>query len=415
VTTWVFEKISSEARAKDLATEVASRFPDLELAHDVTWLHDIQTSSRDASVFALSARSNGQLEGFAPFIVRRASVSIGLGEFSLMSKRVERFSIDGGPLFQGDHNGISDCFASLADHLPKNSVIFMRGVAEGSGIHDALMDRYGALRAAFHVVPFGPVYQRCRIAWTGSFERYLESLGKVSRKDLRRTLKKAPEVLGGELRLERYRDPRDVARFVHDAAEVSAKTYQAKLGVGLMPSKATFAELDAAAARGRFLGHVLFLGETPIAFHLGLLNGRCFYMINGGYDPTHAKAQLGMYLFLRVLQDLEAERVPVRVLDYLYGDSPYKLRTSNQRVPERHYYLMKRDAPGTLLAAALRTADAGSRAAGAVLDRMGLKAMMKGVLRSMMAKPKEAYKSYSTRAMVAFGAFGDFAPMLAAV
>lgn len=411
---WEREDITTDLRTQKLAGEVAGRFPDLDLLHDVAWLSNTESHHKDRRVVALSARRDGQLIGFAPFVAKPARLQFGIGQLVFCSARVQRFVIEAGPLLDEGQSEttLGACFSSLNEHLSRDAVVFLRGVRDDTMLHYVLNDRDGVLRSVFHVVPFGASYKRCGIQWNGNLERYLDTLGKVSRKDLRRTLKKAPAVMGVEPTLKRYREVSDVAAFVRDAADVSRKTYQAKLGYGLTASDR--ADLDRAAETGRLLGHVLFRGESPVAFHLGFVHGQRFYMVNGGFDPAWAKAQLGIYTFLRVLQDLEAENVPVTLLDYLYGDHAYKVRTSNQRVCERHYYLMRRDARGALLAGALRAADASSRALGAVFERFGLKTRAKALLRSVVAGSKKAYER-STRAIIACGATGDYAAALAAV
>jgi hypothetical protein len=387
---WEFETLSCDQRARELAAEAAAEFDDVDLEQDVAWLRSTDAQQPGRTVCMLSARLDGRLVGLAPFVAHPVRLQFGIGDLTIFEKRVMRFSLERGPLVSDalPQASAGDCLAGMAEHLPSNAVVFLRGVAEEAPLHSQLNEKGGRLRSAFHVVPFGPTYRRCCIAWNGSFEGYLETLGKVTRKDLRRTLKKASTVLGSEPELRRYREVGEVAAFVRDATEVSANTYQDRLGAGLSASHEMHGAIAAAAADGRFLGHVLFVDGKPAAFHLGFLYHQRFYMVNGGYDPAWAKAQLGILTFLKMLQDLERERVPVTVLDYLHGEGAYKLRTSNALARERHYYLIKRNARGALLAGALRASDAGSRAFGALMDRFGLKERAKALLRAYLTRPK---------------------------
>lgn len=412
---WHQEEISTDLRAQELGREVRDRFPDLDLSHDVSWLARTEGQQSDRRIVALSARRGGELVGFAPFVAKPARLQFALGPIVFFSARVQRFVIDAGPLLDRvePDTALAACFSGLAEHLSRDGVVFLRGVRDDTLLHRVLTDRDGVLRSSFHVVPFGASYKRCGIRWDGSVDRYLDTLGKVTRKDLRRTLKKAPSVMGVEPTLKRYGDVADVAAFVRDAVEVSKKTYQAKLGYGLTASDRS--GLERAAEMGRFLGHVLFRGESPVAFHLGFMHGHRFYMVDGGYDPAWAKAQVGIYTFLRVLQDLENERVPVTLLDYLYGDHAYKVRTSNEWAQERHYYLMRRDARGTLLAAALRTSDASSRTLASLLERIGFKTRLRALLRRWTAARSAPGGGPPGRAMVVYGAVGEYAPLLATI
>jgi hypothetical protein len=388
VLSWQFENLMCDQRARELAAEVAHQFSDLNLEHDIAWLRRTDGQQPGRTIYTLSARVDGRLVGFAPFVAHPVRLQFGIGELTLFEKRVLRYWIESGPLISGEasEDAVAECLEAVAVHVPSSAVVFLRGVGEETPLHRLLNEKRGRLRSSFYVVPHGPKYRRCRIAWDGSFERYLETLSKVTRKDLRRTLKKASSVLGSEPELRRFRDIADVATFVRDAAEVSANTYQDRLGVGLDTSEETVATLEAAAEGGRFLGHVLYVGGRPAAFHLGFVHHGRFYMVNGGYDPTWTKAQLGILTFLKVLQDLEQERVPVTVLDYLHGEGAYKLRTSNLLSGERHYYLIKRGVRGALLAGALRASDAGSRALGDFMDRFGLKVRAKAFLRKYLAR-----------------------------
>lgn len=390
---WREETLTRYEQFEALAEEARAAFPDLALNHDVAW-QNMSTRS-DRTLLVMAARREGRLVGLAPFEVHPTSLRFGLGEVTLLRKRVRRFALERAPLV-AEHAGrqvVGDCFAALAERLPENGVVFLRGVPEGSDMHAFLTDRAGPVRAAFHIVPHGPSYMRCRINWDGRFENYLNSLGKVTRKDLRRTLKKA-EGAAPAWRFERYAGVGDVDRYLDIAARVSAKTYQRRLlGQGVVDNDRQRTNLLNAARTGRFLGHVLFAGEEPVAFHLGYVDGSCFYMVEGGFNPAWAKAQAGMLTFLYVLHDLERHKTPVTTLDYLYGGGAYKERTSNVRTPERHYYLIKRGMRGAVLAAAMSTADTLSRQVGGLLARYQLKDFIKRQIRRVSARQPATYKS----------------------
>jgi hypothetical protein len=215
----------------------------------------------------------------------------------------------------------------------------------------------------------------------------------VTRKDLRRTLKKAEET-APSWRLERYTGEGDVVSYLEVASKVSSKTYQRRLlGEGIVNNERERMGLLNAARTGRFLGHVLFAGSEAVAFHLSYVDGTRLYMLDGGYDPAWSKAQPGMLTFLLMLQDLERHRVPVTTLDYLYGGGTYKERTSNLRTTERHYYLIKKGLNGSTLAAAMHATDAVSRRVGEFLERYQLKAFVKRQIRRLSSWRPANYKT----------------------
>lgn len=392
MTAWQQETLTRPEQYEALAREARDVFPDLELSHDVAWQ---QMASRpNRTLLVLTARERGKLVGFAPFEVHPTALKFGLGEVTMLRKRVQRFALERTPLVAGNGSSmVGGCFEALAERLPANSAVFLRGVPEGSEPHAQIADRDGALRKSFHVVPHGPSYTRCKIAWDGSFETYLNSLGKVTRKDLRRTLKKAEEATPS-WRMERYTGQGDVVPYLEVASEVSAKTYQRRLlGEGIVNNERHRANLLNAARTRRFLGHVLFAGSEAVAFHLSYVDGTRLYMIEGGYDPAWAKAQPGMLTFLLMLQDLERHRVPVTTLDYLYGGGTYKERTSNLKTTERHYYLIKKGLNGSALAAAMHATEAVSRHIGGLLERYQLKAFVTRNIRRMSSWRTANYKT----------------------
>lgn len=391
---WQEVPLSRPEDYEALRAESRAAFESLDLNHDVTWLAD--SAARDCSIVVLAARREGRLVGLAPFEVHPSSLKFGLGDLAIARKRVQRFTLERSPLVSHDAGPdvLSACFDGLVKRLPSNGAVFLRGVPEGSDMHGLLTERHSPVRSAFHVLPHGPTYTRCRISWNGSFDTYLSTLSKVSRKDLRRTLTKA-EQASPAWRLERYCGVEDVVPYLEAAGEVSAKTYQHRLlGEGVFNNDYHRTNLLMAARKGQFLGHVLFAGDQPAAFHLGYIAGSSFCMVNGGYDPAWAKSQVGILTFLMMLQDLERHRVPVTLLDYLYGGGAYKERTSNVKTQERHYYLIKRDFSGSALAVTMRTADAVSRSLGGFLERFQLKGFIKRHIRRIHAWRPANYKTF---------------------
>lgn len=390
MTVWREEVLGHAEHIEALAREARTAFPDLELGHDVAWQR--LSSNRNRKLMVLTAREEGRLVGYAPFEVHPTSLQFGLGEVTMMRKRVQRFALEAAPLVAGNADLTSGFFSSLAERLPPNAAVFLRGVAEGSEMHNQLTERGSALRKNFHVVPHGPSYLRCRIRWDGSFERYLATLGKKTQKNLLQTQKKVDSTYGDRVTFTRFSSAASIDEFLSAAVEVSSKTYQANLlGLGLARSS-NFDEIRSVAAAGRFLGFILRIDGQAVAYDFGYVHEGRFYWIEGGYDPAWAKAQIGSYNLVRILLDLEAQRTPITSLDYLYGENVFKERTSNMKTRERHYYLIKRGLRGTILASAMQSTDSLSRNLGALLERYELKDFVKRKVREFSAWPLAGYK-----------------------
>lgn len=130
-----------------------------------------------------------------------------------------------------------------------------------------------------------------------------------------------------------YTSPKDANEFLRVAAGISPKTYQNALGAGLVNDRKTRDQIAGAARHGWFRGHVLFAGDTPCAFQLGLHYRNVYYMVNIGYDPAFSSYQPGLILFLRVLEGLCADS-SVDTIDFYFGDAEYKSRYGTEHWPE---------------------------------------------------------------------------------
>jgi len=380
---WRASEVASAGERRSLAELARASLPICKMSHDVDWL-GVEADQPGHRLIVLVDREGDELLGIAPFHVHPSGLSFWIGEISVFSKKVERFAIEEGPLTrrQPARVAVDECFSALSGLLRPGNVVFLGGVSKDSDLQTLIDDETSALRRAFHVVPFGPEYLRCKIAWDGSFERYLASIGYTSRKDLRRTLKKFEKSDNLRVELRRYRSEDEVAAFLEDAIPVSDKTYQKQLlGIGLSDDDRLEVKLREAARKGYFLGHNLYLNGKAVAFHYGYNYNSTFYMIDGAYDPAWAKHQVGVVIFCEVLKDIEKHGDRITLMDYMYGGGTYKERSSNLKMPERHYYLIPRTLFGAVLAKSLILTDRFSRALGGFLERHGLKDRIKRLIR----------------------------------
>jgi CelD/BcsL family acetyltransferase involved in cellulose biosynthesis len=84
-----------------------------------------------------------------------------------------------------------------------------------------------------------------------------------------------------------------------------------------------------ALERGWFRAWVLYDEQTPIAFWQGNVYGRVYHSGTTGYDPAYRKDRVGIYLLMRVIEDLCS--VPeVDIFDFGFGDADYKRHFSDE-------------------------------------------------------------------------------------
>ena len=160
------------------------------------------------------------------------------------------------------------------------------------------------------------------IGLPGSFEAYLEGLGKKARHELRRKMRRAAEMLPGlSLRVTRSAEelPRDIESFIG----LHRRSH---------PDKARFMDDRMASffreVAERFLAagdlRLAFLssGGRDVASVFQFRAGRSLLLYNSGYDPAHRAANPGLVLIARCIEEAVAGGVPE--YDFLRGTERYK-------------------------------------------------------------------------------------------
>jgi hypothetical protein len=368
---WRREPLADETALKRLAGEVRAALPDLDMNHDIEWIAAAHGFPQN-ELIVLTDRDGDKIVGVATFLVSRAPLVFGLGGFTLLKRQVRQLK-----LYQGITTARADagraigaCFASLSDVMG-TGVVFIGAVEIGSALHGQLVDARSELRRRFRTLAWGNESQHCLVRWAGGIEAYLASIGKKSGKELQRNTKLLMSDKSLACELRHFRAPEEVDAFLADGIAISDKTYQKKdLGLGISRGGAVERLMRFAAARGAFLGYILYIDGAPAAFRYGFVCGRTATMKQTGYDPKWAERQIGSVLFFQVLNDFAAAKLPVDRLDFMPDVNLFKLRTTNDWRQIRHYYLFKRDAGGTAQYLALAATDFLSRTLGALARRV---------------------------------------------
>ena len=364
---WHGEAFADERALRRFAENARTIFPTLDRHHDVEWIavaHDWPSNE----LLVLVDREDNRIVGMAPFAIAQEPLIYALGPFELLRLNIRQFKLyqDVTTMRAVPEEAIASCFEVLVQSMPR--VVCASSIPIGSDLHRQLLEPTSAVRRHFYVLPWGGESPHCRIRWEGNFEKYLASIGKVSRKDLRRNARALFTDTTLDAKVRRFQSPEDVDVFLQDGISVSDKTYQKRdLGLGISLGGPLERVMRYAAAHNGFLGYILYINGTPAAFEYALLCGKTCTMMQAGYDPTWAGRQIGSVLFFEVLRDFERIGLRADWLDLLPGINLFKLRVANDKRQIRRFYLFSRTPAGTILFLTLMATDWLSRAVGALV------------------------------------------------
>jgi CelD/BcsL family acetyltransferase involved in cellulose biosynthesis len=204
-------------------------------------------------------------------------------------------------------------------------VILLPSLRCDSELHRTLRGEVGALRRSH----FAETRTHRRLHLPATFDEFLASRTKKVRSGIRYDTKRLDQRLGDRLRLERLDAPADFDRIFRDIVRVAELTYQRGLGAGFADTPERRRLTRLALERGWFRAWVLYDEQTPIAFWQGNVYGCVYHSGTTGYDPAYRKDRVGIYLLMRVIEDLCS--VPeVDIFDFGFGDADYKRHFSDE-------------------------------------------------------------------------------------
>jgi hypothetical protein len=177
---------------------------------------------------------------------------------------------------------------------------------------------------------------------SGETGPFLARLNKNERYLQRQRVRKISEDFRSS-RIELFDTPDKVARLVRDVESVAMKSYQRGLGVGFSDTPVIRARLEFEARKGWLRAYVLYLDDQPCAFWIGSLREKVFLSDYLGFDPAYAEYASGMYLIVKVTEELCGnlgdKSVAVDRIDFGIGDASYKERFSNLSRQESTIYI----------------------------------------------------------------------------
>ncbi|MBI4305067.1 MAG: GNAT family N-acetyltransferase [Chloroflexi bacterium] len=263
-----------------------------------------------AELRLVSFSKNGEVAGLAPLMQREGVVSF-LGDTDL----VDYHDVVSGSC---DVTELADALFASIDGWPGCKTVDLRSIPADSPTLKAMES--AALRAGWDVEDWLEDVAP-GIALPGSFEVYVQSLGKKDRHELRRKLRRlkaAGDVQQAELSSKGEIEPAlpEFFRLV--------KLSSAEKAEFLTPEREAFVRDAVVALAGRGLSRIymLRLDGRPVAASLNFRHGDRSFGYNSGYDPAYRSLAVGLLNHALSLEKVIEQGV--RYFDFMRGDEPYK-------------------------------------------------------------------------------------------
>jgi hypothetical protein len=186
-----------------------------------------------------------------------------------------------------------------------------------------------------------------------SMDEVYRRMSGTRRKHIRRSVEKLQTHPAGTPRIICYRDSSELDHLFQDAEEIARKTYQRGLRAGFMDTPAVRMRLELAARKGWLRAYLLYLGDRPCAFWIGMLYGDTYVSEYMGYDPQSRQFSPGMVLLMRVIEGFcnRSSGDTVREIDFGLGHAEYKETLCSKEWLEASVYIFSPTLKGAALKA----------------------------------------------------------------
>lgn len=224
-------------------------------------------------------------------------------------------------------------------------------------------------------------YTHYRIDLSIGFEHYKAKFSSKTRSTITRKVSRFADQTGGALKWRRYAGADEMAEFHRHARAVSARTYQERLlDAGLPEGDGFVAEMMALAAADALRAFILFDGERPVSYLYCPVEGDTLIYAYLGYDPDYLRHSAGTVLFWVALQSL-FEEGRFACFDFTEGESDHKRLFATHGTPAANVYFLRPTLRLRLLARTHNGFASMSTALGEWLERHGLRARIRRLLR----------------------------------
>lgn len=224
-------------------------------------------------------------------------------------------------------------------------------------------------------------YQHCYVDFGISFENYQKKFSSKTRSTINRKIKKYTEYCGGNISWKTYTLPNEMREFFRLARAVSKLTYQERLlDAGIPDSEDFICQAESLAAEQCVRAYILFDGERPVSYLYCPVHDGVLIYAYLGYDPDYMQMSVGTVLQWLAIEQLFNEG-GFRYFDFTEGQSEHKRLFATHQRHCANVFLVKRTLRNKLIIYSHLSMNCFSKWLGITLDRLGVKAKIKHLLR----------------------------------
>lgn len=316
-------------------------------------------------------------------------LSLRLGYKALLRPRLKCISVVyGGVLGRPRGDLCSTIISELRRQLKLRQfdVVCFNHVNTDTHLYKAVRKTPGLLTRDY----FPTMGKHWRMSMPDEMDQFYKACSRGHRGSLRRGLRKFEKEYPGPDNFVKYTSEDEVGDFVKMAADISSKTYQHAIGAGLVDDEQTTSRIRTAARHGWFDGGLLFAGDKPCAFQLGLRYRQVYYLVSLGYDPDLNSFRIGTNLFLKVLESL-CEDPSINTFDFYFGDAEYKKRYGTTNWPEACTYIFAPRLYPVCINALRNTVAATNAALAYVVNKTSVAGWIKRKWRNLLSRTKRTH------------------------
>lgn len=303
-------------------------------------LDAIRQPGADFRFIALAQSS--QIEALVCLFLWQGERTIWLSQIRLFRLKVPMAGLFGGTIAGTVDRQSGDALLAAILAEPKAGLIDLGDTPIDGGLYQAA--RSLGRGQSVHDNPRGATRRALPLA--DGIAPYLTSLRASTRKAVQRDCRLFERL---KPTFRSFSTPDEVESFLRDAAPLSQRTHQVKLGVMLKNDEAYQAKFRALAEAGRLRACIAYVDRNPCAFAWGDLSHGTLYFRMTGYDPEMRRHCAGTAILFHLLETLGADPA-CRVFDFGVRDMDYKARFGTIVIPSTSLSIARWSSPAACFA-----------------------------------------------------------------